>query len=54
MKALVPYGRGDLVSAAHETGYIVTQSHEAEGTALHAFVSPRLAADLEPFRVGDR
>ena len=54
VKALVPYGRGDLVSAAHETGYIVTQSHEAEGTALHAFVSPRLAADLEPFRVGDR
>ncbi|MDL5486808.1 GTPase HflX [Microbacterium wangruii] len=48
--ALVPYDRGDLVSAAHETGHIVAQSHEEEGTALHAHVSPRLAAELERFR----
>ncbi|MCR2827994.1 GTPase HflX, partial [Microbacterium sp. zg.Y909] len=48
--ALVPYDRGDLVSAAHETGHILAQSHEEEGTALHAHVSPRLAAELERFR----
>jgi GTPase len=37
------------VSAAHETGLIVSQSHEPEGTALHAFVSERLAAELARF-----
>src|SRR6478752_5490652 len=47
--AVVPYDRGDLVSAVHETGHLVSQAHEAEGTALHAYVSPRLAAELAPF-----
>jgi len=50
VRALVPYDRGDLVSAAHETGHILAQSHEEQGTALHAHVSPRLAAELERFR----
>jgi GTP-binding protein HflX len=49
VRAVVPYDRGDLVSAVHETGHLVSQSHEAEGTALHAYVSPRLAAELAPF-----
>lgn len=48
--ALVPYDRGDLVSAAHESGHIVESSHQDEGTALHAFVSERLAAELDPYR----
>ncbi|MBN9154455.1 MAG: GTPase HflX [Microbacterium sp.] len=47
--AVVPYDRGDLVSAAHETGMIVSQTHEADGTAIHAYVSERLAAELAPF-----
>ncbi|WP_235559485.1 GTPase HflX, partial [Microbacterium sp. Leaf351] len=47
--ALVPYGRGDLVSAVHDTGLIVSQSHEETGTLLHAHVSERLAAELAPF-----
>ncbi|MDL9980535.1 GTPase HflX [Microbacterium sp. ASV49] len=47
--ALVPYDRGDLVSAAHESGHIVSQAHEEGGTALHAYVSERLAAELAPF-----
>ena len=51
VRALVPYDRGDLISAAHETGHIVTQSHEAEGTALHAHVPERLANELAPFAV---
>jgi GTPase len=49
--ALVPYDRGDLVAAAHSTGIILSQSHGAEGTLLHAHVSERLAADLRPFAV---
>ncbi len=52
LRALVPYDRGDLVSAAHESGHIVSQTHEMDGTALHAFVSERLAAELTPYRVG--
>ncbi|KRA22455.1 GTP-binding protein [Microbacterium sp. Root61] len=51
VRAIVPYDRGDLVSAAHGSGHIVSQTHEAEGTALHAFVSERLAAELAPYRV---
>ncbi len=49
VRALVPYDRGDLISAAHETGHIVAQTHEADGTALHAHVPERLANELAPF-----
>jgi len=52
--ALVPYDRGDLVSAAHESGHIVSQEHEEGGTALHAYVSERLAAEFAPFTVQRR
>ncbi|WP_404432259.1 GTPase HflX [Microbacterium lacus] len=51
VRALVPYDRGDLISAAHETGHILEQSHEEGGTALHAYVGERLAADLAPFTI---
>ncbi|MET0673818.1 MAG: GTPase HflX [Microbacterium pygmaeum] len=47
--AVVPYDRGDLVSAVHETGHIISEAHEEGGTALHAHVSERLAAELAPF-----
>ncbi len=50
--ALVPYDRGDLVSAAHESGHIVSQEHQEGGTALHAYVSERLAAEFAPYLVG--
>ncbi|WP_100811242.1 MULTISPECIES: GTPase HflX [unclassified Microbacterium] len=49
VRALVPYDRGDLVSAAHDSGLIVSEGHEEGGTALHAHVSARLAAELAPF-----
>lgn len=47
--ALVPYDRGDLVSAVHEHGMILTQSHEEHGTALRARVPEALAGRLAPF-----
>ncbi|MFS0866860.1 GTPase HflX [Microbacterium sp. 179-B 1A2 NHS] len=50
--ALVPYDRGDLVNAVHEAGLIVSTSHEEGGTAVHAHVSERLAAELAPYAVG--
>ncbi|WP_434811792.1 GTPase HflX [Microbacterium sp. bgisy189] len=51
VRALVPYDRGDLVSAVHSSGHIVSTKHEEGGTAVHAHVSEKLAADLAPFAV---
>ncbi|WP_417508509.1 GTPase HflX [Microbacterium sp.] len=47
--ALVPYDRGDLVAAVHETGILLSAEHGEHGTEVHAHVSERLAADLAPF-----
>ena len=49
VRALVPYDRGDLVSAVHEQGILLSQEHEADGTAIHARVGEHLAARLAPF-----
>ena len=49
LRALVPYDRGDLVSRVHEHGLLLDQEHVGEGTAIHARVDARLAADLAPF-----
>ncbi|GAA1468683.1 GTPase HflX [Microbacterium thalassium] len=51
VRALIPYHRGDLVSAIHEQGIIVTQAHEEGGTAVHAHVSAYLAAKLADYLV---
>lgn len=51
VRALVPYERGDLVSAVHETGVLLSSEHHETGTAIHAHVSERLAAELAPFAV---
>ena len=47
--ALVPYERGDLVSAVHEHGIILEQRHEETGTVLRARVPEVLAGRLAPF-----
>ncbi|MGO1769642.1 MAG: GTPase HflX, partial [Microbacterium sp.] len=49
VRAVVPYDRGDLVSAVHETGQLLERRHVEEGTYVHARVSERLAAELERF-----
>ncbi len=49
LRALVPYDRGDLVSAIHEQGMILSQQHEEGGTAIHARVGAHLASRLAPF-----
>lgn len=49
VRALVPYDRGDLVAAVHETGILLSAEHGEHGTEIHAHVSERLAADLESF-----
>lgn len=50
--AVVPYDRGDLVAAIHETGMLLSAEHGEVGTTVHAHVSERLAAELAPFAVG--
>ncbi len=49
--ALVPYDRGDLISAVHESGIILEQRHEAAGTLVHARVGAQLAAQLAAYAV---
>ncbi len=47
--ALVPYDRGDLVAAIHESGMLLSATHGEHGTEIHAHVSERLAAEMAPF-----
>lgn len=41
--AVIPYSRGDLVSAVHEQGEILSEEHLPEGTSIHAYVDAGLA-----------
>ena len=43
IKAVIPYNRGDLVSAIHKQGEILSEEHLAEGTSIHAYVDGGLA-----------
>ena len=47
--ALIPYDRGELVAAVHETGILLSADHGEHGTEIHAHVSERLAAEIAPF-----
>ena len=47
ISAVIPYHRGDLVSAIHESGEILSEDHLAEGTAIHAYVDGGLAKAIE-------
>jgi GTPase len=46
VRALVPYGRGDLVARAHREGEVLALRHRDNGTELTARVPPALAAAL--------
>jgi GTP-binding protein HflX len=46
IKLVVPYDRGDLISAIHERGEILSEQYLAEGTAIHARVDGALAKQL--------
>jgi GTP-binding protein HflX len=49
VEALVPYGRGDLISRIHDEGQMLDQEHGAEGTRVRARVHAGLAAELAPY-----
>ena len=45
--ATIPYDRGDLVSAIHETGEILSEEYVEAGTLIHAYVDGGLAKAIE-------
>jgi len=47
VNATIPYDRGDLVSAIHETGEIVSEEYVEAGTLIHAYVDGGLAKAIE-------
>ena len=51
VRAVVPYDRGDLVSAVHEHGIIVSEDHGPDGTILHAHVPAILGGRLAAYAV---
>jgi GTP-binding protein HflX len=44
---VIPYNRGDLVHAIHESGEILLEEHLAEGTHIRGFVDGALAQSIE-------
>lgn len=51
LKVLVPYGRGDLVSVAHERASIVREEHDENGTRIDMLIGPAYAALFDGFHV---
>lgn len=45
--AVIPFTRGDLVSAIHERGEIFSENYLPEGTSIHALVDGSLAKIIE-------
>ena len=47
INTVIPFNRGDLVSAIHERGEIFTETYLPEGTSIHALVDGSLAKIIE-------
>lgn len=47
IKVVIPFSRGDLVSAIHERGEIFSEDYLPEGTSIHALVDGSLAKVIE-------
>ena len=47
INVVIPFNRGDLVSAVHERGEILSEEYLPEGTKLHAMVDGALARKIE-------
>ncbi|UCR89966.1 GTPase HflX [Mycetocola spongiae] len=46
---LVPYDRGDAISLLHRRGRVISLDYAEDGTRVHAFASPEVAAGLREF-----
>ncbi|NNG39567.1 GTPase HflX [Flexivirga sp. ID2601S] len=51
VELLLPYQRGDLLSRLHEEGEVLATEHTADGTHVHAKVTPVLQGELAAFAV---
>ncbi|NED89357.1 GTPase HflX [Streptomyces sp. SID11233] len=49
VEVLVPYTEGQLVARVHDSGEVLEESHEENGTRLKANVDAPLAADLKAY-----
>jgi len=47
IRTVIPFSRGDLVSAIHERGEIISEEYLPEGTAIHAMVDGVIAKAIE-------
>ncbi len=47
INAVIPYDRGDLVSAIHERGEIMSEEYLSSGTSIHARVDGALAKQVQ-------
>jgi len=50
VRTTIPFNRGDLVSAIHERGEILSEEYSENGTSIHAMVDGSLAEKLEAFK----
>jgi GTP-binding protein HflX len=48
---MIPFSRGELVSAIHERGEILSETYSEEGTLIHARVDGAIAKRLEGLEV---
>jgi GTP-binding protein HflX len=51
VELVVPYDRGDLISALHERGRVISTEYVEEGTRVTARIMPEYHAAFEPFEV---
>jgi GTP-binding protein HflX len=51
IKTIIPFNRGDLVSAIHERGEVLSEEYLPEGTAITARVDGALAKRIEGLNV---
>ena len=51
IRTVIPFSRGDLVSAIHERGEIISEDYIPEGTSIHAMVDGSLAKQLEALKI---
>ncbi len=45
--AVIPFSRGDLVSAIHERGEVLSETYSENGTRIHAMVDAHIAKRIE-------
>jgi len=53
MTLLIPYDRGDLISALHERGRVLETSYAGDGTRVRALVLPEYASVFESFTAAE-